>query len=134
VIQHPEEQDDVERADALGGQVHHVDVDILDLGPERLAGELEAGLRAPAVGVPRVVVRGDDPRRTASFALEGKKAIPGADIEHRPMLERRRERQAREACGGVVGALRDQATPEVDGVVPPMRGHSGPEGRGSDHL
>ena len=33
VIQDPEKQHEVERPDAFGREVHHVDIDVLDLEP-----------------------------------------------------------------------------------------------------
>ena len=87
MIEDAEEKHDVELADALGREIHDVDVDILDLRAERLARQLESRLRAPAGAVPREVVGGNDARGAAALGLEGEEAIPRADVEDRQASE-----------------------------------------------
>src|SRR5918992_73486 len=93
VIEHAEEQDDIEGADALRRQIHDIDIDVFDPRFERLPRELKSGLRAPPGGAPRVMVRGDDARGAAALALEREKSVPRTDVEDRAAFERCREVQ-----------------------------------------
>src|SRR5918993_6059649 len=94
MIEHAQEQDDVERADALGREVHDVDLEVLDLRSERSTRQLEARLavgRPPADAAPRVVVGGNHACCAAALGLEGEEAVPGSDVEHGSSRERCRE-------------------------------------------
>ena len=87
MIEDAEKKHDVELADALGREIHDVDVDILDLRAERLSRQLESRLGAPAWPVPREVVGGDDARGAAALGLEGEEPVPRADVEDRQASE-----------------------------------------------
>ena len=72
MIQHAEEQDDVEQtADAFRREIHHVEEDVLDAGSESPTSEFEPRLRGMATRVaPDGVIHRHDPVSTPPLGLE----------------------------------------------------------------
>src|SRR4029453_18212611 len=126
VVEDSKKEHHVERPDAFRCQVHYVDVEVFDAGPQRLPCQLESRLGPPAGTRPRIVIRRHHPRRATFLRLEREESIPGPDVQDRATGERRQV-QACEAVWAVVHAFSHDALAKVDRVIPPERGGSRPK-------
>ena len=136
VVEHPEQEDEVEAADALGAEVEQVRVEILDRRAERNASEVESPLGPPAVRTPcrLAPARGidrDHPRGAAALGLEGEEPVPGADVQDGPAVEVLREMQPAQLAWRIVLSRRNDAVSEVQTVEPTEASDPGAELVGS---
>ena len=81
VVEHPEEKNHIPPSDGLLADVVNVDVHVLDLEAEGLAGEIEGAFRSNLV-VPDVMICGKDSSSASPFGLEAVEAVPATHIEN----------------------------------------------------
>jgi hypothetical protein len=140
VVEHAEEEDDVEAAEPLEVDLHEVGEHRLDAAPQQPVRDVEAGAsgrrragRRTLGGLdPGVEVERDDARGAAALGLERVEAVVRADVEHGLAAEvRQRERRELGLHEGAAAAgplcplvpRRDDAAADVDRVPP--EGHGG---------
>ena len=112
VVDHAEEEDEVEGPVLL--RIERVDVlgDVRRLRVEQLGGDREARV------IGRLVVEGDDLAGAAPFRLEREEAVAGADVEHAHPGEVLRHLELRQGLRRVVHARRPDPRRDLDPVVP----------------
>ena len=83
VIEHATEENHIEQTNALGANIHDVDIHVLDLGAEDFTGQQKTLFVAPPGTIPTERIGGQHPRRAALLRLKRIEAVPGAQIEKR---------------------------------------------------
>jgi hypothetical protein len=123
VIEHPEEEHDVECPETVSGQILDVTDHRLRAGVEDAMGEVKTVLSKGWAGRidPALIFDGHDPGGPPALRLEGEEPVPGADVEHAQPVESLWELAGAELRVRVVAAGRDDAVAEVD-FVPPRPG------------
>lgn len=126
VVEHAQEQNNVESTDSAFADVEHVDIHSFHVKAEGASGVL----KMPSVGLPCDVIGGEHSASAASFGLKAVESIPSAYVDDRLTFDAITKVDVglgsksleRYATGG------DYSVSEVDGVMPGacrIEGHSG---------
>ena len=133
VVEHAEEEHDVEAADRRGRDLLELELPVLHAEPSarrasrsRLRAE---AARPPGGLAPGRPVDGEHPLGAAPLGLEGEEPVPGPDVEHRAPAQVVGEADPAELARGLVAPRRDDAAAEVDRVEPALAGDGRRAGR-----
>ena len=82
VVEHTQEEDQVENAYRLGRKIKDAYLLRLDFRSQGPMGEVEPRLCAPSVAAPTEVVGGQDAGRSTPLGFEREESVPGSNVEH----------------------------------------------------
>jgi hypothetical protein len=95
MVEHAQEQNDVEHSNSVGTKIGDVDVQRLDIEAESGESQIKALASKKNRMCPSEVISGENSRCSAAFGLETISAIPSADVDYRPAVRLDRIKESR---------------------------------------